>query len=273
MPHARVGDIRIHYELEGEGQPLILIASMATDLSGWRPQRPEFSSRYRVITFDNRGWGQSDAPDVPYSIAMMADDTAGLMDALGIDRAHVLGTSMGGQIAQELAIRHPDRVRSLILASTSAGPYVLETPILRQWAAAALKGVSRRTLFQIMLPFVFTDHTFEDPEMAAMAIQMLAAGASRNGAQAGPCEPYAIRRQFAACVEHFVRGRLSRVSVPTLVVAGRDEFFIPLELCRELAATIPGARLAILEGGGHAVNEDIPEEFNRTVLSFLAELP
>jgi len=273
MPHARVGDIRIHYELQGQGQPLILIGSMGTDLNGWRLQSPEFSRRYRVVTFDNRGWGQSDAPDVPYSIAMMADDTAGLMDALGLDRAHVLGKSMGGQIAQELAIRHPQRVRSLVLASTSAGPYVLETPLLKEWAASALKGTSRKTLFQIMLPFVFTDHTFEDPEMAGMAIQMLAWGTSRNKVPPASAEPHAIRRQFAACVEHYVRGRLGRVKAPTLVIAGRDEFFIPLELCEELAASIPGARLAILEGGGHALNEDIPEEFNRIVLQFLGEVP
>ena len=172
----------MYYEVHGEGEPLVLIASMGCDLDSWRLQSGDFSRKYRVITFDNRGCGQSDAPDVPYSIAMMADDTAGLMDALGIDQAHVLGKSMGGQIAQELANRHTDGVRRLTLAATSAGPYVLEAPILRQWAARALKGVSRRTLFQIMLPFVFTDHTFEDPEMAAMAIQMLAGGTS-NGSQ------------------------------------------------------------------------------------------
>lgn len=272
MPLVDAGEISMYYEVLGEGEPLILIGSMGTDLSGWRLQSPEFSKKYRVVTFDNRGWGQSDAPDVPYSIAMMADDTAGLMAALGIEQAHVLGKSMGGQIAQELAIRHPDRVRSLILASTSAGPYVLETPLLKEWAASALTGVSRKTLFQIMLPFVFTDHTFEDPEMAEMAIQMLAWGTSGDKAAPGCAEPYAIRRQFVACVEHYVRGRLGRVKAPTLVIAGRDEFFIPLELCQELAASIPGARLDILEGGGHALNEDIPEKFNRTVLDFLAEV-
>ncbi|MBM4445465.1 MAG: alpha/beta fold hydrolase [Chloroflexi bacterium] len=271
MPHARVGDIRIHYEVEGRGQPLILIASMGTDLGGWRLQRPEFAGRYRVVTFDNRGWGQSDAPEMPYSIAMMADDTVGLMDALGIDRAHVLGKSMGGYIAQEVAIRHPGRVRSLVLVSTSAGPHVAETPILRGWAEAAMKGVSRRAFCQLMLPFIFSEYTFEDPEMVDMAIEMIGGRAIPKQGHTESPQSRALRSQFIACVEHYARGRLNRVNVPTLVMAGRDEFFIPLELCRELAASIPNARLAILESGGHALNEDIPEEFNRTVLSFLGD--
>ena len=208
----------------------------------------------------------------PSDSALMADDTAGLMDSLAIDRAHVLGKSMGGQIAQELAIRHPERVRSMILVSTSAGPYVLETPILKEWAAAALRGVSRRTFFQLVLPFVFTDQSFEDPVMVEMAIQMIAGGPSRNGVESKPAEDYAIRRQFAACVEHYARGRLGRVNAPTLVIGGRDEFFIPLELFEEIPACMPDARLSILDGGGHALNEDSPEKFNQTVLDFLAQV-
>jgi len=272
MPQVRVGQINTYCEVHGRGEPLLLITSMGSDVNAWRLQTPVFSQKYRVVTFDNRGSGRSDAPDVPYSIAMMADDTAGLMDALGIEKAHVLGKSMGGYIAQEVAIRHPGRVRSLILASTSAGPHVAETPLLRGWAETAMKGLSKRRLFQVMLPFIFSDYTFEDPEMVDMAIEIIGGRAiPRNGDAESP-QSSALRRQFIACVEHFARGRLNAVTAPTLVVAGRDEFFIPLELCRELAASIPNARLAILESGGHALNEDIPEEFNRTVLQFLEQV-
>jgi pimeloyl-ACP methyl ester carboxylesterase len=272
MPQVRVGQINMHYEVHGEGEPLLLIASMGCDLDSWRLQTPVFSQKFRVVTFDNRGAGGSDAPDVPYSIAMMADDAVGLMDVLGIENAHVLGKSMGGYIAQEVAIRNPDRVRSLILVSTSAGPHVAETPLLRGWAESALKGAGKRTFFQVMLPFIFSDWTYEDPEMVDMAIEMIGGRAVPRGGDAESPQSRALRRQFIACVEHFARGRLNGITAPTLVIAGRDEFFIPLELCRELAASIPDARLAILESGGHALNEDVPEEFNRTVLRFLEEV-
>lgn len=265
MPQVRVGDINVHCEIHGEGEPLLLIMGLGSDLSGWALQTPEFSRRYRVVVFDNRGVGRTDAPDIPYSIEMMADDTAGLMDVLGVDEAHVLGKSMGGYIAQELAIRHPGRLKSLILASTSAGPYVLETPILEAWAGAVMKGISQKAFFQLMLPFIFTDKTFENPEMVRMAIDMIAG-------RSCPAPDYALASQFIACVEHYARGRLSRITAPTLVLAGKDDFFAPFTLSEELAASIPNARLVVLEGGGHALNTDIPDKFNRTVLEFLAQI-
>jgi pimeloyl-ACP methyl ester carboxylesterase len=265
MLQVRVGDINMHCEVHGEGEPLLLIMGLGSDLSGWMLQTPEFSRRYRVIAFDNRGVGRTDAPDIPYSIEMMADDTAGLMNVLGVDEAHVLGKSMGGYIAQELAIRHPGRIKSLMLASTSAGPYVLETHILEAWVGAVMEGISRKAFFQLMLPFIFTDKTFENPEMVQMAIDMIAG-------RSCPAPDHAIARQFIACVEHYARGRLSRITAPTLVLAGKDDFFAPFTLSEELAASIPNARLVVLEGGGHALNTDIPDEFNRTVLEFLAQI-
>jgi 3-oxoadipate enol-lactonase len=265
MPIAQAGDIRIYYEVHGEGEPLVLIMSMGSDLSGWERQIPDFSKRYRVIAFDNRGSGRTDAPDEPYSIAMMADDTVALMDALGIEKAHVLGKSMGGYIAEELVIRHPRRVESLMLAATSIGPYVAETPILESWVREAAHGIDRKTLFQLMLPFIFTDKTFEDPENVEMAVETIA-----TRPQATPI--YAMKRQFIACAEHNARGRTGRVEAPTLVLAGRNDLFIPFTLSEELAASFPEARLVMLDGGGHELNVDVPDKFNRAVLEFLAEV-
>ena len=122
MPTVRVGDINIYYEDHGKGEPLLLIEGWGTDLTCWQLQIPEFSTKYRVIAFDNRGTGRTDAPDQPYSFRLMADDAVGLLDALGIGKAHILGVSMGGCIAQEIAIEHPERTRSLILAATTAAP-------------------------------------------------------------------------------------------------------------------------------------------------------
>src|SRR5918999_4111134 len=113
MPKVRVGDIEMFYVEAGRGDPLVLIMGFSGDHLAWGFQLPAFAERYRVIAFDNRGAGQTDTPDHPYTTRMMADDTVGLMDKLGVGHAHVLGASMGGMIAQELALHHPERVRSL----------------------------------------------------------------------------------------------------------------------------------------------------------------
>jgi pimeloyl-ACP methyl ester carboxylesterase len=260
-----VGDLNVYYKVYGQGEPLVLIAGLGSDLSDWAFQTPEFSKKYRVVTFDNRGAGRTDARDVPYSIRVMSDDTLGLMDALGIDQAHVLGVSMGGYIAQELAIRHPGRAKSLILVSTSAGPYLLETHVLTAWAAAAIKGISQKTFFQLMLPFIFTDRLFENPEMVQIAVDMIATPHSGTTV-------YALVRQLMACVEHDARGRLGRITMPTLVLAGKDDILVPFSLSEEMATSIPNARLVVLDGGGHRFNTEVPDKFNRAVLEFLAQV-
>ncbi|TET86915.1 MAG: alpha/beta fold hydrolase, partial [Desulfobacteraceae bacterium] len=116
MPKIKVQDIDLYYEIHGEGYPMVLIRGLGSNADHWYTQTPVFSSRYRVVSFDNRGIGRSDKPNEPYTISMMADDTVGLMDALGILRAHILSLSMGGMIAQEIALKYPEKVESLVLA-------------------------------------------------------------------------------------------------------------------------------------------------------------
>src|SRR2546425_3248297 len=133
MPKVRVNGIQIFYEEAGRGEPLILIMGFGADHLAWAFQVRALAARYRVVTFDNRGAGQSDAPEPPYTIHTMADDTAGLMDALGLESAHVVGASMGGMIAQELALAHPARVRSVHLACTAARPDAHMKALLTAW--------------------------------------------------------------------------------------------------------------------------------------------
>ena len=120
MPAAKINNITMNYEIHGEGEPLILIGGLGTDISIHRKMIGEFSKKFKVLALDNRGAGLSDKPDIPYTIEMMADDTARLMTSAGIERANVLGISLGGRIAMALALRHPHRLSKLILTSTFA---------------------------------------------------------------------------------------------------------------------------------------------------------
>jgi 3-oxoadipate enol-lactonase len=266
MPTVKVGDINMYYEIQGEGDPLLLIMGLGSDLTGWMFQIPEFSKKYQVIAFDNRGVGRTETPDKPYSVKMMADDAIGLMDVLGIDTAHILGLSMGGFIAQELAIKHPERVKSLILATTaSAGDYRLVAHVTSAWAAAKTEGVSPKTFYSLMFPWIFTDKFFENSEMVQMALDTMAASPYLPPA-------HAFARQVTACIEHNARDRLSQITAPTLVLVGREDILLPVKLSEELAAGIPKAKLVVLEGGGHGFNAEIPDKFNKAVLEFLAQI-
>ena len=266
MPTVKVGDINMYYEVHGKGEPLLLIAGVGLDLTTWRFQIPEFSKKYQVVAFDNRGAGRTDAPDEPYSIRMMADDAAGLMDALGISEAHILGLSMGGFIAQKLAIEYPGRAKSLILAATTAAPAAYHMlsghHIVMAWAAAMTEGINPKTLARIQLPYLVTNQLFEKPEMVTIWLDAMASNPY------GP-PAYAYGRQLAACADHDTRGQLKQITAPTLVLVAKEDILFPVQLSEELAALIPKAKLVVLEGGAHAFWVEIRDKFNRAVLEFL----
>lgn len=259
-----VGSLNMYYEVHGEGHPFLLISGLGNDLNSWASQVAEFSKRYRVATFDNRGSGRTDAPDHPYCIRMMAGDTVGLMDTLGIEKAHVMGVSMGGYIAEELAMTCPDRVSSLILVTTSVGPYQVKISILEAWARQALRDMRPMTFFQIMLPFMFNDRSFEAPGVLEMAVSTIAGHSSTP--------PHILARQMIACVEHDARDRIGRITAPTLVIAGKEDPFVPFSLSEELASSIPNSRLEVLDGGGHGFDGATGQRLNRAVLEFLEQV-
>ena len=265
MPIVKVGDISMYYEVHGAGQPLLLIMGLGSDSSSWMLQTMEFSKSCQVIVFDNRGVGRTDAPDIPYSAKMMADDTAGLMEAIGIEVAHVLGMSLGGFIAQELAINHPKRVKSLVLATAAASMPPRTKQVESTWAAAAKEGISRKTLLNLQAPFLFTENLFQMPDFLNMFIEGMAANPY-------PPPPHGFARQVEACVEHDTRGRLDRIAAPTLVLVGREDLLLPVKVSEELASGIRNAKLVVLEGGGHGFNGEIADKFNKAVLDFLSHV-
>ncbi len=278
MSTVTVGDVELYYEEHGSGEPLLLIMGLATDSTAWMFQLPAFAERYRTIVFDNRGVGRSAKPAGPYTIGGMADDTAGLLAALGIERTHVVGVSMGGMIAQELALRHPAHVRGLVLACTYPEPDE-EIRLGRASSIAQLGGsvdaagavtldmaaVDPMMIFQTLMPKVFSPNFLMNQLPTLM---QLFGGALQWGFSIE-----AIMAQVDAVMSHKATDRLRDIVAPTLVITGDSDLLIPPANSDVIAGEIPGAKLVKIPGGTHGFNFETPEIFNRTILDFLATVP
>ncbi|MGH7354582.1 MAG: alpha/beta fold hydrolase [Candidatus Rokuibacteriota bacterium] len=263
MPKVRVGDIGLHYIEHGRGDPLLLVMGFGGDHLAWGFQVPAFAARHRVIAFDNRGVGQTDAPDAPYSTRVMADDAVGLLDALGIERAHVLGVSMGGMIAQELALNHPGRVRTLQLHCTYARPDGYILALVDAWCRVRTTFDQEHALRTIAL-WLFAPATYnERPELVETLLQTALANPH-------PQSVTGFLRQGDAVRAHDTLDRLEKLRCPTLVSVAEDDILVPPRFTRELAARIPGAELRTIPGAGHVYFWERPEVFNEICLDFIA---
>ena len=264
MPKARINGIDIHYEVHGKGEPLLLIQGLGHSSKFWFFQIPEFSKHFETIVYDNRGIGESDKPDEPYSIAGDAADALGLLDHLKIDRAHVLGVSRGGYIAQELAISHPERVEKLVLIGTHyGGPEYLEATKelwteLLDVAGLSLEEVYRKGVKYLTAPAFYARET--------KMVERLVGIRMTNSQPA-----YAFQRQFAGAAAFDAKERVKRIAAPTLVVAGEEDRVVPNWLSKKLAQQIPNARFEVIEGVAHLSFIEQPEVVNRTVIEFLEE--
>ena len=261
MPLARLKDININYELEGKGDPLIMIMGFTASRSGWMSQIPFFKKYFKVITFDNRGAGKSGKPPGPYSTKMMAEDTAKLMDYLGIEKAHIVGASMGGMIAQELAINHRERVMKLVLACTYACPAEPSEITPEQ---AELAQLTDTKMANTLVGMAFNRPFYRITFGLLDRIQTKFIGASGRTGIAG---------QRAACASHNTLDRLQSITAPTLVIVGSEDRIINPVSSDVLAGKIPGARLVKVEGGSHSFSLEMKKVFNRIVLNFLMDKP
>lgn len=283
-----VNDIKMYYEIHGSGEPLVLIEGLGYSKWMWYKQIPALSEQYRVIVFDNRGAGNTDKPDSEYSIELMADDAAGLLRALGIGSAHVLGISLGGFIAQEVALRHPEIVRSLILGSTSSGSRntiakysELWNGYLKFWGflpgmlemngkastparVEPYYGLPREEKIRYGLMSAFTqeyyqNHTDEIDRIVQWRLD--------------DTQPtYAWKRQFAAGVNFDSTDRVHAINAPTLVITGTEDRIVTPGSSRELAERIPNSRFVSIDRSGHLLFIERSEEFNDIVLGFLDEV-
>jgi pimeloyl-ACP methyl ester carboxylesterase len=264
MPRVRVGDIEVFFMEAGAGEPLLLIMGFGGDHLAWGFQVPAFAARYRVIAFDNRGVGQTDSPDHPYTTRMMADDAADLLEVLGVPRAHVLGVSMGGMIAQELALNHPDRVASLQLHCTYGRPDEYVRALSRSWQTIR-KTLTREESLRAIAPWLFAPRTYnERPDFVEMVLQ---------NALANPYPQMltGFLRQGEAVASHDALDRLGALRCPVVVSAADEDILVPPRFARELAARIPHAELITLRGAGHVYFWEIPDAFNEMCLKFLSQ--
>lgn len=266
MPEAYVNGINMEYDVEGKGEPLVFIMGLGGSRRSWIFQKRAFRKYFKVITFDNRGVGGSDKPHGPYSTAIMADDTVGLMDYLDIEKAHVLGVSMGGLIAQEIALNYPERVNKLVLCCTFAYEPEGHTPeyyeglgVENAHSRDALRCLSARKIMANDYSLAFNNR------LMRIVITLL----SKVFARALPEE--GISEQFKALLNHDALDRLYMIQAPTLVITGNNDRIIKPESSAVLAGRIPDAKLVRVEGGSHAFFIGKYARFNREVLNFLRD--
>jgi 3-oxoadipate enol-lactonase len=237
---------RLHYERVGSGEPLLCITGFTISSAVYEPVLPLWSQRFDCITYDNRGSGRSSAPLRTTSMPELAADAARLLDALGEESAHVFGISMGGMIAQELALRFPERVRGLILAGTTPGGPRAVRPAVKELAAVGLDlaGSFRDPGRPWLGPLLFSEaFRREHPERVRELLTFFAAH--------GPT-PWGANAHWWATVYHDTVSRLGRIRAPTLVMHGGEDTFAPIANARLLAERIPDAELAVVPGAGHA---------------------
>jgi 3-oxoadipate enol-lactonase len=257
--------IEIAYQVWGRstGSPVLMIQGLGVDSRGWALQRGAFSRRHRCYTPDNRGTGRSGRPPRPYDLFQMASDALAVLDAEGIERAHVVGASMGGVIAQIIGVLHPERTRSLTLACTACRHHHWRRELLAEWAeivaARGMGALSDDGLRWLVGPRI--------QARFGLWLNLLARLVMQN-------EPGAFVAQVDAilAMSDDLRDELRTVAVPTLVITGTQDSLTPVGDAEELADEIRGARLMLLSGAAHGLMAEAPNAFNDAVLGFLAEV-
>lgn len=261
MPTVQSNGINLYYETHGEGQPLLFIHGLGSSSRDWEFQVPAFSISYQVITFDLRGHGQSDKPSGPYSMAMFAADTAGLLRALAIDQAHVVGLSLGGGIAFQLAVEAPQIVKTLVIVN-SAPELVVRS--FRDQLAVWQRLAIVRLLGMRKMGEVLSKRLFVKPEYTQLRETFVARWAEND--------QRAYLDAMRAMIGWSVTAQLGTIRCPTLIISA-DQDYTPLSLKEAYTAKIPNAQLVTISDSHHALPVEKPREFNQALEKFLAKHP
>jgi 3-oxoadipate enol-lactonase len=253
---------RIHYEIAGrrDGEPLLLVQGLGADLKGWAAQRYALGRRFRLLLVDNRGAGGSDKPEGPYDLEVMAADAVAVLDAEGLDSAHVVGASMGGVIAQLVAVNHPTRVRSLVLSCTACHHHDWRVELLESWAELAESRGMRALTGEAIRWLIGPRHhmRFRVPFglLGPLVLNI-------------PAHAFAAQARAIVAMRDDVREELRGVDVPTFVIVGSQDILTPMADSEELAELIRGAELSVVPGAAHGVMIEAANAFNDRVLDFL----
>lgn len=258
------GDVELWVDQRGTGPDVLLLAGLGDPAEAWSFQLEGLSDRYRLTAFDNRGVGRSPMLPEGFTTADLADDAAALLRSLAIDRAHVLGFSGGSAVAQHLALRHPDLVRSLVLVSTWARRDAHFCAVLRSFHWLVDRAPSDRDALEAFLLWIYTGRAHEDGTVAAIVEEALAFE--------HPQPADGFHRQVETFCEHEALDRLDRIVAPALVIAGAEDILTPPRLSREVAEQIPGAEFVLLPGEAHQPFQESPEAFDRLVDSFWSRI-
>jgi pimeloyl-ACP methyl ester carboxylesterase len=263
MPQQTVNGIQIYYEEQGKGEPLLLINGLAFPMDLWFAQIEELSKDFRVIALDNRGIGHTDKPDEEYTIPLMASDAVGLLKALGIDKAHVAGLSMGGFIAQQMALSYPDMVNRLILIGTCMGGKKSLKLGLPFWekAGAAIQGLSPEQVYRIDLTLMTAPgFAGDNPDLMDQAIRLR---------MKNPQPLHAFIRQFAAAHVFDINNRAQNITQPTLIILGQDDPIFPIPLAEDYQKILPHAKMIIYQNCGHAILLEKADQLSHDIRDFL----
>ncbi|MHA1575976.1 MAG: alpha/beta fold hydrolase [Candidatus Thorarchaeota archaeon] len=269
MPYVTMGDIDLYYEIHGppDAPPLVLIGGWASYRWIWFRQIPSFRGKYRCIVFDNRGAGKSSKPDYPYTMEMFAADTVGLMEALGIENAHILGISMGGLIAQQIAISYPEKVRSLIIASSHfGGPnhIPMDDKTMALLIAIPTETISREQAREMRLEATFSSQFLQENKAI---MEQIGAWAEKH-----PTPVFAQVHQSSATSAFNAEVEVKKITAPTLILHGGNDRAVPTKNGELLAGSISTSRLKIIEDASHFVIIEKYEEFNNEVMNFIDEM-
>ena len=265
MPTLSLKDITLYYESHGQGEPLVLIAGVGTDSQSWASQLPDFTKSFRVVVFDNRGIGRTDKPAGAYSVDQMAQDAVNLMHVLDIPQAHILGHSLGGLIAQQLALKHPSSVKSLMLCSTSAKVPAITNFVLQNWLVSLQNDIPLNLYMRNVLPWIFSSDFFENQSKVENFLTLCTENPF-------PLTATGIEGQTAAVATYDAREEVHKITIPTLVLAARHDILLPCSASLELHQKIPHSHMHIMETGGHACLIEQPLLYNKCVLQFLKNL-
>ncbi|MGO9267030.1 MAG: alpha/beta fold hydrolase [Candidatus Binataceae bacterium] len=268
MPEIRVNDVELHYDVQGSGDPLLVVMGLGSSSAAWNPELiAGLAQSFRVITYDNRGTGRSDKPDIPYSLEMFAADAIALLDALKLDRVHLFGVSMGGMIAQELALRYAPRLQTLTLGCTTFGGRnaVPPPPESLKLLTAPREGASEEAIIRRGWPLAYTPAFIRDyrARLEDSIPRLLA----------HPTPVFAYKRHLDATYGLKTYDRIPAITTPTLVITGAEDVLIPAKNAEILAQRIPRARLHIIPALGHAFFNEDPAAFLDAFVPFAQSYP